>query len=142
MVRKYKTKSQRQRQRKTQKRRGNRKNKLRQNKKKINRTRRRYRGGTNIDWGSYFADPHIVEVDINDKHKQVLMNQERILKDNNIELVKFIDHINKRNIPVFGRDESIITWVTLGTGQGESQSQYPISNFSNNNNNNNNNEHN
>uniref|UniRef100_A0A6C0KM22 Uncharacterized protein n=1 Tax=viral metagenome TaxID=1070528 RepID=A0A6C0KM22_9ZZZZ len=127
MVRKYKTKSQRQRQRKTQKRRGNRKNKSRQNKKKINRTRRRYRGGTNIDWDSYFADVHIDNED-----KQVLMNQERILQGK--DLLNFINNINNGYIPVFGIDKPIIGWVPLNPGQKEY-----ISNFSNSNNNNNNN---
>ena len=128
MVRKYKTKSQRQRQRKTQKRRGNRKNKLRQNKKKINRTRRRYRGGTKIDWDSYFADVHI-----DNEGQQVLMNQERILQGK--ALINFMTYIKNGYIPVFGIDKPIIGWVPLNPGQN----QY-ISN--NNNNNNNNNEHN
>ena len=104
---------------------------MRQNKKKINRTRRRYRGGTNIDWDSYFADLRIADVHIDNDEKQVLRNQEIILQGD--DLLNFIDHINKRNIPVFGRDEPIITWVPLNPEQEEY-----ISNFSNNNNNNNN----
>ena len=135
MVRKYKTKSQRQRQRKTQKRRGNRKNKSRQNKKKINRTRRRYRGGTKIDWDSYFADIDGMNVDdMNEDHKKLLMNQETKLEGN--DLSEFIKHIDNRDIPSFGKAKPIIGWVTFNTAQKD------ININSNSNNNNNNNEHN